>query len=221
MLIVLGLYARSTFSYSKGRFIGDIKTQSAMVHCHNKQILNKSIFLILIFCSLTGVARCQDYSAIINNLEVKTENNVYTVNADIDYRLSPLAKEAIQKGIALTWVVKITVKKKGYFWDTTIEEVERVYRIQNHALLNLYSVKKKHDWVVDMFTTLTAAFNSISKIRHIEVIKKQSISQQGDYVFSMKVLFNREALPVPLRPMSYFNSQWALSSQWSTWQLQN
>jgi hypothetical protein len=70
-----------------------------------------------------------------------------------------------------------------------------------------------------MFTTLTAALASISKIRNLSVIEKSLIRADKNYQIAIKVLFDREALPVPLRPMSYFNSEWALSSPWSLWQL--
>ncbi|MCK5122068.1 MAG: DUF4390 domain-containing protein, partial [Methylococcales bacterium] len=43
----------------------------------------------------------------------------------------------------------------------------------------------------------------------------------SDYYVAIKVEFSREALPVPLRPLSYFDSQWALSSDWALWPLQN
>ena len=36
----------------------------------------------------------------------------------------------------------------------------------------------------------------------------------------IRVGFEREALPIPLRPTSYFDPQWALSSRWTLWQLQ-
>lgn len=165
----------------------------------------------------------EDFSAIVENVNVETEadNSSYTLNADINYQLSPTARRALQKGIPLTWVVIIKVKKQGFFWDTTVQQLELVYQIQNHALLNLYSVKKMDNGATEVFTTLRAAFNFMSKIRQLALIKKQSLAQHGNYFIAIKALFNREALPVPLRPMSYFNSQWALSSQWSRWQLQN
>ena len=94
------------------------------------------------------------------------------------------------------------------------------YQIQRHTLLNLYSVKNLNKGTTDMFTTLTAALSSISKIRDLPIIEKSLIVDAENYQIAIKVLFDREALPVPLRPMSYFNSEWALSSPWSLWQLQ-
>jgi hypothetical protein len=158
---------------------------------------------------------------MVENIKVESEGAVYHLNVDVNYRLSPTAKEALQKGISLTWIVIIKVKRQGVLWDTTVQEFEMVYQIQNHALLNLYSVKKIQEGSSEFFSTLRAALNSISKIRGLSVIDKSSMLPGQGYHIALKVLFSREALPIPLRPVSYFDSQWALSSPWILWQLQN
>jgi len=162
----------------------------------------------------------EEYRAVVYNVSVTPENRWYRLNADINYYISPTAMEALHKGISLCWIVKVKVQQKGVLWDATLEELEMGYKIQRHTLLNLYSVKKLNNGTTDMFTTLTAALNSISKISDLPVIEKSLIVDVENYQIAIKVLFDREALPVPLRPMSYFNSEWALSSPWSLWQLQ-
>ena len=162
----------------------------------------------------------EEYRAVVYNVIVIPENKWYKLSADINYYLSPTAKEALQKGISLSWIVKVKVQQRSILWDTTLEELEMGYRIQRHALVNLYSVKNLNNGATDMFTTLTAALASISKIRNLSIIEKSLILAEKNYQIVIKVLFDREALPIPLRPMSYFNNEWALSSPWSLWQLQ-
>jgi hypothetical protein len=185
------------------------------------RIFRKGFILVCLYFSLSGVVCSSVYSASVSNVNIETDNIWVILNADINYKLSPTAKRALDKGIALNWIVIIKVQKIGVFWDETVRELQIAYQIQNHALLNLYSVKRMENGETEVFTTLTAAFNYISKIRQLSLIERHSLAQDEDYFVAIKVLFNREALPVPLRPWSYFKSQWALSSQWSRWQLQN
>ncbi|MEY3760764.1 MAG: hypothetical protein RIR39_2255, partial [Pseudomonadota bacterium] len=35
----------------------------------------------------------------------------------------------------------------------------------------------------------------------------------------VKVSFDRDALPLPLRPIAYIDPQWYLSSDWTLWPL--
>ncbi len=181
---------------------------------------NKTVILILFFSLTIESVWADEFKAAVHNVIVMPENKYYKLSADIKYYLSPIAKEALYKGISLSWIVKVKIQQKGAIWDTTLEELEMGYQIQRHALLNLYSVKNLNDGTKNMFTTLTAALASISKIRYLSIIEKSLIAADENYQIAIKVLFDREALPVPLRPMSYFNSEWALSSQWSLWQLQ-
>lgn len=181
-------------------------------------INTKFLFLILSLFLFSEFVYAEDYSTLINNVKVKKKDAGYRLNANIDFRLSPTAKEALQKGIALSWLVTIKIQEEGGFWDSTIKEIKLSYQIRNHALLNLYSVKKATETL--MFSTLTAALKSMSKIRKLPLIDKRSLQLDESYYLAMRVQFNREELPVPLRPMSYFDSQWALSSDWSIWQLQ-
>ena len=180
----------------------------------------KTFTLMLFFSLSIECVWAEALNAVVYNVSVTPENTWYKLNADINYYLSPTAKEALQKGISLSWVVKIKVQQQGVLWDTSLKELEMGYQIQRHTLLNLYSVKKLNNGATDMFSTLTAALASISKIRNLSVIEKSLILADENYQIAIKVLFDREALPVPLRPMSYFNAEWALSSPWLLWQLQ-
>jgi hypothetical protein len=162
----------------------------------------------------------KEFSAEVShiNIDTKTDKPWLELNADIDFRLSPMAKEALQKGIALSWTVLIKVEQEGWLWNTTVEQRKLKYTIKNYTLLNLYSVNDNGE--EDRFSTLNATLNSMSKIRNLAIIKKKSIKKNKKYQVLIKVGFEREALPIPLRPISYFDPQWALSSQWTLWQLQ-
>jgi len=173
---------------------------------------------IILLCLLTGRASAADYSVTVITGNTELVGNIYHFNTELEYNLSPTAKEALQKGIPLTWIVNIKVEQQADFWNTTLQEKKITYQIHNHALLNQYSVKINNDLPL-MFATLTGALNSMSKINAIAMINKQFIHQDRSYQIAVKVTFDREALPIPLRPLSYFDSQWALSSGWTVWPL--
>ncbi|MFW5444064.1 MAG: DUF4390 domain-containing protein [Methylococcaceae bacterium] len=182
--------------------------------------INKTLVLAALCSLVSACVWSEQFSTTISNINVKSENIWYELNADIDYRLSPTAKEALQKGVKLTWDVKVKVERKGLLWNTIVYEQALSYQLKNHALLNLYSVKKTKSGETDMFSSLIGALNSMSKIRSLPVVDKQLIKSGERYHIAIKAQFNREALPVPLRPTAYTNSEWALSSHWVLWQLQ-
>ena len=173
---------------------------------------------ILSICLSTGRVSAADYSVTVIAGNTELIGNFYHFTTELEYNLSPTAKEALQKGIALTWIVNIKIEQQADFWNTTLQQKKITYQIHNHTLLNQYSVKINNDLPL-MFVTLTGALNSMSKINDIAMINKQFIHQDRRYQMAVKVTFDREALPIPLRPLSYFDPQWALSSGWTIWPL--
>lgn len=182
--------------------------------------MRRAVFLF--FCYfISEIVWANDFSAAIRNVQITDVAGRYKLNADIDYVLSPIAKEALQKGISLTWTIIIKTEKIGFLWNSQLSEIRKTYQIKNHALLNLYSVKQLNSGEKDMFSTLTSALDFISKIRGALIVDKYLIQFGQQYRVAIKVKFEREALPVPIRPFSYFDPQWALSSQWMLWPIEN
>lgn len=177
--------------------------------------------LVAMLSLVSGQADAEEFSASIKHVDIELIDSQYELNADIDYQLSTIAKEALNKGITLAWSVLIKLKREGFFLDSTLDEITIKYQIQNHALLNLFSVSNINKGSKEMFSTLTAALNAMSKIRHLKLVDNAFIQSGSHYYLAIRVAFNREALPIPLRPLSYFDSQWALSSDWTLWPLQN
>lgn len=180
----------------------------------------KVIWVLLGFLLTVEPVLSNEFSVVVShiNIDTKADKPWLELNADIDFRLSPMAKEALQKGIALSWTVMIKVEQEGWLWNATVEQREIKYTIKNHALLNRFSVNK--NGVEDRFSTLNASLNAMSKIRNLAIIKKKYLKKNKKYQMLIRVGFEREALPIPLRPTSYFDPQWALSSRWTLWQLQ-
>ncbi len=172
------------------------------------------ITVFLIYCLVSEFIWADEFSSVVQNINTELVADSYKLNADIDFKLSPIAKKALQKGISLTWNIIIKVKKEGVLWDSTLQQTELSYQIQNHALLNLYSVKNLTSGEIERFSTLAGALDFISKIRGLTLIDKRLIEADQGYYVGIKVNFKHEVLPVPIRPFSYFDSQWALSSRW-------
>jgi hypothetical protein len=108
---------------------------------------------------------------------------------------------------------------RDYLWNKKLLDKEIRYRIQYHALLNMYRVRDESSDAVDNFSTLSAALHAMSTIRNIPIMDKADIASDTDCSVGVKVRFERDALPLPLRPIAYINPQWYLSSDWYLWSL--
>ncbi|WP_031434904.1 DUF4390 domain-containing protein [Methylomarinum vadi] len=174
----------------------------------------KTAWLLLLL--LPALASAADFAAGIENIAVQREGGEQVLLARIDYRLSPKAKEAIYKGVPLSWVLLIKLQRRYWFWHYTVHERRIPYVIRYEALLNQFSVKNLLTEHVEMFATLNIALGYMAAVRE-PIWPEHRLHLAQDYSVAVKVQFDREFLPIPLRPESYFDPQWALSSDWFIW----
>jgi hypothetical protein len=183
-----------------------------------------NIKTLVLLCFVVSVIPVPVYSnspgVTVKNAETVLSGEDYLLAADIDYQLSDKATEALRNGVSLFWTYQFKVQEQhDFMWSKTLVEKSFRYRIQYHALLKMYRVINESNGAVDNFSTLQAALDLLSAVRNVRLIEKAKISNKGVYIAGMKVTFERDALPLPLRPMAYINPQWYLSSDWYEWPL--
>lgn len=162
----------------------------------------------------------EHFGVQVKNVEIDLRDGNYLLSADIDYRLSPRAQEALENGIPLFWHINIkTLRQRDYLWDRTLIDTDIRYRIQYHALLNMYRVRKENSGEIYNFSTLSAALDAMSAIRDFRVMDMTAYNPEKRYAVGIKVTLDRDALPLPLRPIAYINPQWYLASDWTLWPL--
>ncbi len=176
--------------------------------------LSHALFACLIFWPLTVCAN--PFATEIRHAKLTQTASAWMVNAIINYHLSPTAKDALQKGVPLTWNVRVQIRQPGRLWDSVIYRQKHPFSLRFHALLNQYEVKAMGR--AEMFLTLNAALSFMSTPQFdLEGLRLQP---DQPYVLAVKSQLKREALPVPLRPFAYLNPQWNLSSDWTLWPIQ-
>ncbi len=176
-------------------------------------------WLLLLNICLTHPLQAGEFSAQIKDASLEPLANWYVLNADVNYILSPEAKQAIQSSIPLFWHLKVQLKQQRYFKDKTVMRVNYRYRIRYHALLNTYSVKNETTHTVKKFSSLAEALDSLSRVRELKIIAVSALKHDKNYTVEMRLEFNKEDLPPPLRPIAYISPQWDLSSAWYLWPL--
>ena len=157
-----------------------------------------------------------EFGAEVKNAEITLQGGNYVLSADIVYQLSAKAKDALQNGVPLFWDIQVKmVQHRDVLWNKTLADLVIRYRIQYHALLNMYRVRNEGNGEVYNFSTLSAALGLMSTIRDFRLQEKTGLAPDTKYLCAVKVSFDREALPLPLRPIAYIDPQWYLSSEWT------
>jgi len=205
-------------------FSGFMVNSHVIFHQNNYPLL-KNLCLPLCLCGallwfLPSSCHADQFAAEVKQVKVTLQGDRYVLFADIVYQLSEKAMDALQNGVPLFWELRVKVQQqRGVFWNKTLVDTSIRYRLQYHALLNMYRVRNEASGAVYNFSTLPAALDLMSAVRHLVLINKSELIAEKQYLCAVKVNFDRDALPLPLRPMAYIDPQWYLSSDWTLWPL--
>jgi len=174
----------------------------------------------VLFWLLPFSCYADEFAAEVKQAEVTLHGGDYLLSADIGYQLSEKATEALQNGVPLFWDIQIKVlEQRDVLWNKTLVDTAIRFRLQYHALLNMYRVRNEGNGTVYNFSTLFAALDLMSTVRDFRLIGKSELAPEKQYLIAVKVNFDRDALPLPLRPIAYVDPQWYLSSDWTLWPL--
>lgn len=158
----------------------------------------------------------------ILDAELVKQNGYYTLSAGLVYHLSDRAREALQYGVPLRWQVTVKIRRSQAYWPDAVVAARTIgFRLEYHALLNIYRVYDDNSGAADNFSNLSSALDRLGGVRDIKIIEQNALAPAAAYYAELRVAFDREALPLPLRPVAYLNSDWRLSSARYVWPLSN
>jgi len=177
------------------------------------------LLLIIILLSLTALSHANDFKVIIRQANLQTLDNQLVVNAQIDFQLSHIAKQALQSSIPLVWNIQIKLNKpRRYLWDETLFKKHIRLKIRYHSLLKRYQIHQGSA-EVESYSQLSTALQRLGQITAIKLNPNLVLPITSNYKMSMTLYFDKEALPLPLRPEAYFKAAWSLSSKTYSWRL--
>jgi hypothetical protein len=151
----------------------------------------------------------------ISYAKTRLVDNVYILDAKLNYELTEITIDALQNGISLTLELNIVVEReRWYLWDEKIATLKQRYQLKYYALRRHYVLKYLNSGAAEIFFSLNTALARIGKLENFPLLKKHQIKPDETYWVYLNIYLDIESLPVPLRPIAHLSSQWRLSSNW-------
>jgi len=156
----------------------------------------------------------------IRSAFAEPSEHVYMLSAQLDFELPEGAKQAIQDGVAMTLDLDIVVSHTRHFWpDQTIATLEQRYELVYHALSDRYLVRNVNSGEQVSFANLSAALESISRIRRLPVLDQSLVAPDRGYEVSLRARLDVHNIPDTLRFVLFWVSDWRQQTEWYTWPL--
>ncbi len=156
----------------------------------------------------------------ISDVHTHLKDNVYLLDAHVEYRLSDEALGALANGVPLTLSIYIEIQRKRNWWlDATVANLEQRFRLQFHPLSHQYVLQNLNSGAFYAFQSLMAALEAMGTLSDFPLLDAQLIAKDERYEVMLQAELDIESLPSPLRPLAYITPAWRLNSEWYTWSL--
>lgn len=140
----------------------------------------------------------------------------YRLDAEFDIRFSPRLEEAVNRGVALYFVVEFELSKPRWYWfDERPVQLSQTYKITYTPLLRQYRLSA--DAAYQNFTSFEEVVAALSRVRGWPVAESGALRKQGDYQAAIRMRLDTTQLPKPFQLNAVASSDWNLASDWYRW----
>lgn len=157
---------------------------------------------------------------IVREAHTDLKDDVYYLQANIDYRFSRPALEAMEKGVPLTVVMRIEIlRERNYMWSQKVASLEQRYQLSFHALSQQYMLRNLNSGSQYTFPSFDAARTVLGTIVDLPVIDGNLLEDGARYTGRLMAELDVDQLPTPLRLLALVSGDWQLNSEWFSWPL--
>jgi len=174
----------------------------------------KTSFIALLFSLLfTQMSHASDNWLGVKAMNWTIESNTLRLQTKLHFTLSPDARDALRSGIVLYWDSEVTVSETQFFslWNRAIAKYSERYSLSYNTLFNDYRVNNDVTSDYRRFSSLVDAFDYLENLQYELALLPGSYNAKC-VVVDFNMHFDKESLPIPLRPIAYFSANWSLST---------
>jgi len=178
--------------------------------------------MVLAFLLLLSPASLLAAGVQVQQVQTRLQDEVYYLNARLEYELTEPMLEALHKSVPLTFVLHIEVfRQRDYLWDDGVADLEQRYQLGYLPLTQQYQVRNLNSGALHNLPSLQIALSVLGTVVDLPLLDKALLSADEPYQARLRAQLDIEGLPVPLRLLSYFSDEWRVRSEWYSWPLQH
>jgi hypothetical protein len=172
--------------------------------------------MLLVMAAVAAPAR--DFK--VEQVTTRLDDGIYVMDANIRYRFSDRALDALDNGVPLTVEVHIQVRPVAdWIWQESLVDQRLRYRIRYKPLSERYLVSQLPGEQGRTYVSRDAALTALGEIRGLALLSRDRLEDDQAYEVQVRVSLDIEELPLPLRPIAYLYPSWKQASKWSKWPL--
>jgi hypothetical protein len=135
------------------------------------------------------------------------------LDADFDFELPWVLADAVNRGVALYFVVDFELYRERWYWfDRRVVGQSLTYRLTYSPLTRQYRLAR--GTLALPFDTLEEALLTLRRIRGWKVLERGTLKPDEDYRAQLRMRLDTSQLPKPFQINVLTNRDWTLASDW-------
>jgi hypothetical protein len=140
------------------------------------------------------------------------------LDADFDVQFSPRLEEAVNRGVALYFVVEFELSRPRWYWfDQKPVQYTQTYKITYTPLLRQYRLSIGS--VYQNFTRFEEVTRVLSRLRGLHVADTPALKRDVTYQAAVRMRLDTSQLPKPFQMNAIASRDWTLTSDWHRWSI--
>jgi len=135
------------------------------------------------------------------------------LDAQFDFELPPVLEDAVNRGIALYFVVEFELFRPRWYWfDKKLIDETRTFRLTYSPLTRQYRLATGA--LAQPFDSLADALATLRRVRGWQVADRGLIRPDDKYTAQVRMRLDTSQLPKPFQINALTNRDWTLASDW-------
>ncbi len=144
---------------------------------------------------------------------VDDADNGVVLDAQFNFDLPPVLEDAVNRGIALYFVVEFELFRPRWYWfDKKLVDTARTYRLTYSPLTRQYRLATGA--LAQPFDSLADALATLRRVRGWRVTDRAVVKPDDDYTAQVRMRLDTSQLPKPFQVNALTNRDWTLASDW-------
>ncbi|MDQ6619456.1 MAG: DUF4390 domain-containing protein [Pseudomonadota bacterium] len=170
-------------------------------------------FTFLLACAVLFCGTVWADTITVLSAEVRTEEEGYYLNAEFDLSINSTLEEALQKGVALYFVLELDVTRPRWYWfDDKIVTYSTQYRVSYVPLTRQYRISS--GLLNQNFESLEEVQRLLSRVTSRQIARRDQLPRGSRLEAALRLRLDTNQLPKPFQVNALASREWSLQSDW-------
>lgn len=168
--------------------------------------------VVLLGLALAGLSAVRAEGIVVQSAHIETTEEGYALVATFDIAFSSTLEDALNRGVALNFLVEFELIRPRWFWvDERIVAARREWRLSYNALTRQYRLSSGS--LYQNFDRLEDAKQVLSATR-IPLGERGQLGRGTAYAAAVRMRLDVSRLPKPFQVSAITGRDWNLASDW-------